>query len=72
MKKSPEYYLKLLGNQMCEKIVVPTGKNLLHDRRFDSTKEMQSYNEGIAECMHLVSQMLDSEDFRSDLSKMLD
>lgn len=63
--KSPEYYLKDLENKLCDKIVT----NWKQDKRFETLREMQNYNCGIADAMNLVQQILDSDDFKSSLVK---
>lgn len=66
--KTTEQYLMELESKLCEKIVsVP----LEEDNRFETKREMQKYNCGIADAMKLVREILDSDDFKSPLGKMI-
>lgn len=66
--KTAEQYLMELESKLCEKIVsVP----LEEDNRFETKREMQKYNCGISDAMKLVREILDSDDFKSPLGKMI-
>lgn len=68
MRKSTESYLRDLEKKLCDKLVL----NWEQYDRFESKKEMQSYNCGIGDAMSLVGEMLESDDFRSSLAKSLE
>ena len=63
--KSTESYLRDLEDKLCDKIVL----NWEQDDRFNSLKEMQKYNCGIADAMSLIRKTLESDDFKSPLIK---
>ena len=63
-----EYYLRELENQLIDKMSI--GNDWEFDERFKTKREKQSYNNGIAEGLKLIKEMLDSDDFKSPLARI--
>lgn len=67
--KTTEEYLRELEDKLCDKVV---HINWEDDERFETLREMQKYNKGIHDAMTLVSEMLESDEFKSPLAKILE
>lgn len=67
--KTTEQYLRELQDKLCDKVV---HMNWEEDERFETLREMQKYNKGIHEAMTLIDEILDSEEFKSPLARMLE
>lgn len=63
-----EYYLRELENQLIDKMSISNDWEF--DERFKTKREKQSYNNGIAEGLKLIREMLDSDDFKSPLARI--
>lgn len=66
--KSVENYLHELENNLCDKIV----HDWKQDDRFESQREMQKYNCGVAEAMDLIREMLNGDEFKSPLLRQIE
>lgn len=67
--KTTEDYLRELEDKLCDKVV---HMNWEDDERFETLREMQKYNKGIHDAMALVREMLESDEFKSPLAKILE
>ena len=61
--KSVETYLHDIQDELCDKIV----HHCENDDRFANQREMQQYNDGIAEAMEIIRNVLDGHEFKSPL-----
>ena len=61
--KSVETYLHDIQDELCDKIV----HHWENDDRFANQREMQQYNDGIAEAMEIIRNALDGREFKSSL-----
>lgn len=61
--KSVETYLHDIQDELCDKIV----HHWENDDRFANQREMQQYNDGIAEAMEIIRNVLDGREFKSSL-----
>ena len=50
-----------MESSLCDKIV----HDWKNDNRFETQREMQTYNNGVAEAMDLIKEMLDGDEFKS-------
>lgn len=67
--KSAEYYLREVEDVLLDKMVI--GNDWESDDRFETKREKQMYNNGISEGLRAIREILESDDFKSPLARML-
>ena len=67
--KSAEHYLREVEDVLLDKMVI--GNDWESNDRFETKREKQMYNNGISEGLRAIREILESDDFKSPLAKML-
>ena len=66
--KTTKQYLQELEDQLCDKIA----HDWEEDERFETKREMQKYNCGVADAMKLVREIMETDDFKNPLLKQIE
>lgn len=66
--KTTKQYLQQLEDQLCNKIV----HDWKEDERFETKREVQKYNCGVADAMKLVREIMETDDFKNPLLKQIE